>query len=272
MTRRLRGEGASACFMGSAAPRALKKMKTTPRSFLGTLSVRAVLGLGLGPRLIRGSPSISRSYPSTCILIRLNRRRLSRRRRLVVVRPHGQPLKDGKHLCHVRAHEIGSRPKLEGIAPITAVCMREPSARRMLLALPKAAVPKALERLKHVLETALLRVVEPPIAAPNEFEFEHRDAPTREQCPRALEHESVLSFRVHAEQVDRLPWPQLRGRKGVERRACDLPREARPSASVESKAIGINSKVIRGIQRHSEVLSGTQPEVDRGGGTRRPPF
>ena len=210
----------------------------------------------------------SRSHlltPPSCILIRLSRRRLSRRRRLVVVRPHGQPLKDGKHLCHVRAHEIGSRPKLEGIAPITAVCVREPSARRMLLALPKAAVPKALERLKHVLETALLRVVEPPIAAPNEFEFEHRHAPTREQCTRALEHESVLSFRVHAEQVDRLPWPQLRGRKGVERRACDLPVEARPSASVESKAIGINSKVIRGIQkvhsgqqRQSEAIKGTQ--------------
>ena len=164
---------------------------------------------------------------------------------------------------------------MEGIAPITAVCMREPSARRMLLALPKAAVPKALERLKHVLETALLRVIEPPIAAPNEFELEHRDAPTREQCPRALEHESVLSFRVHAEQVDRLPWPQLRGRKGVERRACDLPVEARPSASVESKAIGINtkvisakSKVIRGTQK---VHSGQQRQSEATKGTQRCP-
>ena len=114
--------------------------------------------------------------------------------------------------------------------------MREPSARRMLLALPKASVPKALERLKHVLETALLRVVEPPIAAPNEFKFEHRDAPACEQCTRALEHEGVLSFRVHAEQVDRLPWPQLRGRKGVERRACDLPVETRLSVSVEARS------------------------------------
>ena len=114
--------------------------------------------------------------------------------------------------------------------------MREPSARRMLLALPKAAVPKALERLKHVLETALLRVVEPPIAAPNEFKFEHRDAPACEQCTRALEHEGVLSVRVHAEQVDRLPWPQLRGRKGVERRACDLPVETRRSVSVEARS------------------------------------
>ena len=130
--------------------------------------------------------------------------------------------------------------------------MREPSARRMLLALPKASVPKALERLKHVLETALLRVVEPPIAAPNEFKFEHRDAPACEQCTRALEHEGVLSFRVHAEQVDRLPWPQLRGRKGVERRACDLPVEtrlsvsveARPSVSVEAKDISAKSKDI----------------------------
>ena len=137
--------------------------------------------------------------------------------------------------------------------------MREPSARRMLLALPKASVPKALERLEHVLETALLRVVEPPKAAPNEFELEHRDAPTREQCPRALEHESVLSFRVHAEQVDRLPWPQLRGRKGVERRACDLPVEARQSASVESKVISAKSKVIsaksKAIRAKSKFIS-----------------
>ena len=170
---------------------------------------------------------LHRLHPS-CILIRLSRRRF--------VRPHGQPVKDGEHLCHVRAHEIGSRPKLEGIAPISATCVREPSARRMLLALPKASVPKALERLKHVLETALLRVVEPPIAAPNEFKFEHRDAPACEQCTRALEHEGVLSFRVHAEQVDRLPWPQLRGRKGVERRACDLPVETRLSVSVEARS------------------------------------
>ena len=196
----------------------------------------------------------------------------------------------------MRAHEIGSRPKLEGIAPISATCVREPSARRMLLALPKASVPKALERLKHVLETALLRVVEPPIAAPNEFKFEHRDAPACEQCTRALEHEGVLSFRVHAEQVDRLPWPQLRGRKGVERRACDLPVETRRSVSVEarssvsveakdisakskdisakakdisakSKVISAKSKALRGIQkvlsvsghqRQSEAIRGNQ--------------
>ena len=200
----------------------------------------------------------------------------------------------------MRAHEIGSRPKLEGIAPISATCVREPSARRMLLALPKASVPKALERLKHVLETALLRVVEPPIAAPNEFKFEHRDAPACEQCTRALEHEGVLSFRVHAEQVDRLPWPQLRGRKGVERRACDLPVEtrrsvsvearssvsveARPSVSVEakdisakskdisakSKVISAKSKALRGIQkvlsvsghqRQSEAIRGNQRQT-----------
>ena len=176
---------------------------------------------------VRLETPLHRLHPS-CILIRLSRRRF--------VRPHGQPVKDGEHLCHVRAHEIGSRPKLEGIAPISATCVREPSARRMLLALPKASVPKALERLKHVLETALLRVVEPPIAAPNEFKFEHRDAPACEQCTRALEHEGVLSFRVHAEQVDRLPWPQLRGRKGVERRACDLPVETRRSVSVEARS------------------------------------
>ena len=170
--------------------------------------------------------------------------------------------------------------------------MREPSARRMLLALPKASVPKALERLKHVLETALLRVVEPPIAAPNEFKFEHRDAPACEQCTRALEHEGVLSFRVHAEQVDRLPWPQLRGRKGVERRACDLPVETRRSVSVEarssvsveakdisakskdisakSKVISAKSKALRGIQkvlsvsghqRQSEAIRGNQRQT-----------
>ena len=200
----------------------------------------------------------------------------------------------------MRAHEIGSRPKLEGIAPISATCVREPSARRMLLALPKASVPKALERLKHVLETALLRVVEPPIAAPNEFKFEHRDAPACEQCTRALEHEGVLSFRVHAEQVDRLPWPQLRGRKGVERRACDLPVETRRSVSVEarlsvsvearssvsveakdisakskdisakSKVISAKSKALRGIQkvlsvsghqRQSEAIRGNQRQT-----------
>ena len=226
---------------------------------------------------------LHRLHPS-CILIRLSRRRF--------VRPHGQPVKDGEHLCHVRAHEIGSRPKLEGIAPISATCVREPSARRMLLALPKASVPKALERLKHVLETALLRVVEPPIAAPNEFKFEHRDAPACEQCTRALEHEGVLSFRVHAEQVDRLPWPQLRGRKGVERRACDLPVETRRSVSVEarssvsveakdisakskdisakSKVISAKSKALRGIQkvlsvsghqRQSEAIRGNQRQT-----------
>ena len=192
----------------------------------------------------------------------------------------------------MRAHEIGSRPKLEGIAPISATCVREPSARRMLLALPTASVPKALERLKHVLETALLRVVEPPIAAPNEFKFEHRDAPACEQCTRALEHEGVLSFRVHAEQVDRLPWPQLRGRKGVERRACDLPVETRLSVSVEarssvsveakdisakskdisakSKVISAKSKALRGIQkvlsvsghqRQSEAIRGNQRQT-----------